>query len=112
RDAPPVHHGGGHDDGPAALEPRALAQRGGGAVAQRGRLDGGAAAQARLVAALERAVGEQALRRELAGDAEAEEGAAGHGPSVAVEAVALEAARGIVLHVADAAGLAGAVRAH
>src|SRR5678815_5047852 len=85
-DAASVHHGGGHHDGPAALEPGALAERGRGAIAEGRRLDRAACAQARLVALLERAVGEQPLRRELAGDAEAKERAAGHGPAVAVQA--------------------------
>ena len=81
----PIDHRGGHDHRPAPSIRRALPDRGGGAVAQRGGLHGAAGAQARLVAPLEGAVGEEALRRELARHAEAEERAAGHGPAVAVE---------------------------
>ena len=110
-DAASIDHRGGHDHRPTPLDPGALPERGGGAVAQRGGLHGPAGAQARLVAALEGAIGEEALRRELARHAEAEERAAGHGPAVAVEIESLQTARGVVLHQPHPARLAGSVDA-
>ena len=101
-----------HHVPPAAVQSPALAQRGCGARAQRGRLDDAAAAHARFEILRPSRIGEDLLERGALGCAEAQDLAARLSPAVAEQAVAPEPSEfGTAFHELDPAGLARPVLA-